>query len=246
MRQTIFLCLIAICVLFNVAGCITTSADGSVESVFPDSSDDMAEVAAAFVVLTSAVITDSVVADVATYNGTTRRTRTNIPGSSYNLEAPNGSIYYKTSDGRVVMYTGSYSASKKRDDEKPSYGVADSSYENDENAVAADANVVDPGVGSATDEVYCGMDEAQFMALKSDLESGKDVKKYSPLPSLSAEQAAALLLLVTDESQRIEIAVAMYGFVCDKENWYLVYNAISSESGQQKLEEELSKKYGMQ
>ena len=243
MRQTKFLCFIAIWALLNVAGCITTSPDGETEIVYPNSSDDMAAVAASLVFLTSAVITDSVVEDVAVYNGKSKNSK--AAKFSYTLDAPNGSVYYKTSDGRVVVYGGSSASSQNSNAVENSYEPAASSGDGEEIDVAAN-DVIDPGAVSATEyEPYCGMDEAQFMALKSDLEAGKDVKKYSPLPSLSAEQAAALLLLVGDESQRIEIAVAMYAFVCDKENWYQVYNAIFTEAGQQKLQEELSKKYGM-
>ncbi len=113
--------------------------------------------------------------------------------------------------------------------------------------VNIDTTVPDvPEVSDASDDVYCGMDEAQFMALKSALENGEGINKNGSIPSLSAEQATALLLLVADESQRIEIAVAMYGFVCDKENWYQVYEAIPSDEGRVSLEEGLSQRYGMQ
>ena len=151
------------------------------------------------------------------------------------LEAPDGAVYYKTTEGTIELYN-------NRKDAVADYAHDEPGYDSD---VADNERIATTSAESASYEVYCGMDEAQFMALKSELENGADIRNRSSLPEISSEQAATLLMLFGDESQRIEVAVAMYDAVCDKENWPLIYGACFSESGQQALVDKMSERYGM-
>ena len=154
-----------------------------------------------------------------------------------NARAQASQDVYVVENATVVDESASYDAGVEVYDES-----ADAAYAAEDTTEVSEA-AVEP-IAEAP-EPYCGLTEDEFMSLKSALDNGEDVSRFRPLNGLSAEQATALLALIPDESQRVEVAAAMYNAVCDKENWYLIYNAIQSEDNQKALEERISAQYGM-
>lgn len=83
--------------MFGVSGCYSCLDEVSYAK---PTTEDMAAGAGLAVFATTAAIAGSVASDARSSKGKANRP---APGSSYNMEAPTGSVYYKTSDGRVVI-----------------------------------------------------------------------------------------------------------------------------------------------
>ena len=87
----------------------------------------------------------------------------------------------------------------------------------------------------------CGYSEEELIVLENLIDRGE------PLPSLryglSSLQASWLLSFYKNESDRVNPAITMYSAVCDKSNWYVVYDNITRFENRLSLEMGLDPDY---
>ena len=83
-------------------------------------------------------------------------------------------------------------------------------------------------------KTICGYSEEELITLENIIGRG------GPLPQmrygLSSEQVRWLLLFYADENDRVSAAIRMYPTVCDRENWYVVYDTITGFENRLALE----------
>jgi hypothetical protein len=92
----------------------------------------------------------------------------------------------------------------------------------------------------------CGMNQADFEQLVSTVErqSFSDdklriVKSATSYGYISAAQAARLIKLITSSQGQEDAAVALYEAVCDRQNWYVVYDSFTFKSTRDSVDRRL-------
>ena len=110
-----------------------------------------------------------------------------------------------------------------------------------EDSGSAEATTVSNAYAYSPIVEVCGYSEPELIVLEDTIDQGK------PLPYLrygiSSAQVSWLMLFYADERDRVDAAITMYRAVCDKDNWYVVYNSITSFENRLALERALDPDY---
>ena len=91
-------------------------------------------------------------------------------------------------------------------------------------------------------DTECLYPSNDFKELQQIISSGGQLSYL--MHGISSKQVSQLLLSTPDEVRRVELAITLYGSVCDKWNWAVVYQSIPSFDKQLALEAGISFYYG--
>ena len=92
----------------------------------------------------------------------------------------------------------------------------------------------------------CGMSDSQFAYFEQSVKDAffeseriELVKSAAATNSFTVSQVIRIMNIMDFESYKIDTAVIMYHSVCDYNNWYMVYSALTYSSSTEELNERL-------
>ncbi len=93
------------------------------------------------------------------------------------------------------------------------------------------------------ESVQCGMDSSSFEDLAKRIRNASPeteklaiVKRAVPANKLTSEQVHVVLLLLSTDNDRVDAASYVYNSVCDKNNFYVVYDAFTFDTAKSELD----------